>query len=211
MQKEIAEKGQSLIEILVASALGALLVGAAATLIAPALRISTQTSRVQVGAVLAQELLDNARVWSEGDWHNLANLATSSANIYHLVTATSPFVFASGSEAIILSTTTYTRYFYVDDVFRDAGGNITTAGGGTWDPSTKKVTVICNWSGAASATTTLYAYFTRHRDFVLDQTDWTGGPNQAGPVTSTNNMFATSSNVGYTTTTGSIYINLPGY
>jgi len=200
--------GQSLIEVLVAVALGALMLVSATVIIAPVLKIGTQTNRVQIGTALARELLDNVRAWSEGDWHYMSNLATSSQNRYYLSTSSSPFVSVTGTESIVLSTTTYTRCFYVEDVFRDAGGSI-TASGGSLDPSTKKVTVAYSWAGVATSTVSMY--LTRNRNNVFDQTDWSGGPDQSGPVTSTNSMFATSSNILYTTTTGSLYINIPGY
>ncbi len=76
--------GQSIIEILVAIAVGALLLIAAAAVIAPILRANTQATRLQAAAALANELANNLRVWSEGNWTKILNLATSSANTYYL-------------------------------------------------------------------------------------------------------------------------------
>lgn len=195
--------GQSLIEVLIAIAIGALMVVAAGAIIAPALRVNTQTSQAQVGSSLAKALLDNVRVWAEGDWHNISNLATTSLNTYYLNTSNSPFTASTGTESVVVSTTTYNRYFYVDDVNRDASGYITSSGGSV-DPSTKRVTVAYSWP--QSATYTISDYLTRYRNNVFVQTDWSGGPGQSGPVTSTNSQFATSTNTNYTTTTGSIII-----
>jgi hypothetical protein len=99
----------------------------------------------------------------------------------------------------------YTRYFYVNDVGRDANGNIQSSGG-TNDPSTKKVTVVYGWAGGS--TSSFSTYLTRFKDNVFDQTDWSGGPGQNGPATTTNNMFSTSTQMDYSTTTGSIMIKL---
>jgi type II secretory pathway pseudopilin PulG len=201
--------GQSLVELLIAVAIGTILVAAAAAVISPVLKINTQANRAQTATALAHELLDNVRVWAEGDWHNISGLATTSANHYYLNTATSPFSSSTGDEPVTVSTTTYTRYFYVDDVFRDASGNITnSSSGASFDPSTKLVTVVA-YSWPTSATYTISTYLTRYRNNVFDQTDWSGGPGQGGPTTSTNSMFSTSSNIDYTTTTGSIYIKFP--
>ncbi len=205
--KFCSRKGLSLAEILVAVAVGTLLVIAAATIIAPAIKINTQSGRAQAGSALAKELLDNVRVWSEGDWHRIQGLATSSANHYYLNTASSPFASSSGDESVTISTTTYKRYFYVDDVLRksDPSQDIAASGAPT-DPSTKKITVAYSWP--QGATNTIAIYLTRYRDNVLDETDWSGGPGQDGPVTSTNSRFATSTKIDYTTTTGSIYVKL---
>ena len=133
-------EGQSIIEVLVAVAVGTALVIAAAGLIAPTIKINLQTSKVQVGAALASELMNNIRVTSEGNWHTIGNLATSSANHYYLNTSVSPFQVVAGDETVIAGSSTFVRYFYVDDVYRDGSGNITVSGG-SYDPSTKKVTV----------------------------------------------------------------------
>ncbi|MBM3257126.1 MAG: hypothetical protein FJY98_02230 [Candidatus Liptonbacteria bacterium] len=199
-----ARGGQSLIEVLIALLVGVIMIGAGATIIAPVLRSNTQTLKSQVGTSLGKELLDNVSVWSQGDWNGLLALSTTSANRYYLTTSTSPFSSVSGSENLQVGTTTYTRYFYVDDVFRDAGNLIVTSGGNS-DPSTKRVTVVYRWP--QSATNTLSTYLTRSRtSYIYSQTDWFGGPGQDTPVTSTNSKFSTSTKIYYTTSTGSIQI-----
>lgn len=92
-------EGQSLIEVLVATAVGAIMIIAAITVIAPAMRSNTEVIRVQIGAALGRELLDNVRVFSEADWHNLSRLATTSANQYFLATG-STFRAATGTEGV---------------------------------------------------------------------------------------------------------------
>jgi len=200
-------RGQSLVEVLVAVAIGAILVIAAVTIITPALRVNTQATRVQVASSLAKGLSGNIRVWAESDWHNISNLATTSANTYYLIASSSPFTATSGIESVTVSTTTYARYFYVDDVQRDASGYIVESGGSN-DPSTKKVTVSYNWP--QGTTTTLSFYLTRHSNRVFTQTDWSGGPGQDGPSTTTNSQFSSStSNISYSTP-GSISLALGG-
>ncbi|MCX7589930.1 MAG: hypothetical protein N2Z85_03280, partial [Patescibacteria group bacterium] len=56
----------------------------------------------------------------------------------------------------------------------------------------------------------LTTYITRSKNVILNQTDWSGGGGQTGPITSTNSMFATSTNIDFSTTTGSIRLRL-GY
>ncbi len=202
------KKGQSLVEVLVAIAVGALLVIAAAGMIAPALRENKQAGKVQTAAALGKELGDNVRVLADRDWHSIANLATTSATNYYIVASSSPFTAATGTESVTVSTTTYSRYFHLDDVARDSNGNVVTStSGGSNDPSTKKVTVGYSWP--QGATTTYSFYLTRYRNNVYDQTDWSGGSGQSGPTTSTNSQFSTStSNIVYASTTGSILLAL---
>ena len=99
----------------------------------------------------------------------------------------------------------YTRYFYVDDVSRDAQGAI-IASGGSNDPSTKKISVVYQWP--RSSTNTILFYVTRSKSAIFRQTDWAGGAGQDGPATTTNSFYASSSNVNVTTSTGSLFINL---
>ncbi len=399
--------GQSLIEILIALAVGTVLIIAAVSVIAPALRTNTQADRVQVSSALGKELLENIRVFSESDWHNISNLATSSANKYFLVSTQSPFVAATGTEGIsadgatsglvgywkldestgtvdydfsgngnngtlynspssttgqvggalnfggtsyvqvnntssismgtnahtatawiklnsygtyrpviakrsgatvdfnyhidnntgdgkmasyngtnyvgstnavplgtwhhvawvyssgvvsfyldgaangtssqvsgsansanlyigtdngtvqyyfdgaiddlriynralsetevknIYQAAIYTRYFYLDTVGRDAGDALLSSGG-TNDPSTEKATVVYGWPNGPTSTFSMY--LTRFRNNVFDQTDWSGGPGQEGPATTTNSKFSTSTQIHYSSTTGSIMI-----
>lgn len=196
--------GQSLIELLIGMAIGSLMIIAAASVIAPTLRINTQTSRAQTAAALGKALMDNASVWAEGDWHRIAGLATSSAFHFYLNASSSPFSSSTGDESVVVSTTTYKRFFYVDDVYRDGSGNITPTPG-NHDPSTKKITVGYSWPNAA--TNTVSSYITRSNNRVYVQSDWSGGPNQAGPITNTNSLFASSSNIIYSSGS-SIFINL---
>ena len=113
----------------------------------------------------------------------------------------------SGIQSITIGTSTYSRYFYVNDVYR-TGGNIVTSGG-TYDPSTKFVTVV--YQLPSGVTSSFAAYLTRHGQMIYDQTDWSGGSGASGPATTTDDNFVTSSGISYTTTTGSIYVAIPGY
>ncbi len=192
--------GQSLIEILIAVAIGTIMITAAAAVIVPALRINTQTDKAQVGTALAKELLENVRVWAEADWNNVLNLTTTSH--YYLKATSSPFSVFSGDESISVTTTTYTRYFYVENVNRD-GSDLVVSSGGSNDPSTKKVTIMYSWPH--SATSSISAYITRNRNTYFLQTDWSGGPGLAGPTTSTS-RFSTSTNIDYAGFGGSISI-----
>ncbi|MEK7195391.1 MAG: hypothetical protein AAB655_01715 [Patescibacteria group bacterium] len=198
-----SKAGQSLIEVLIAITVGVFLVIAAATVIVPSLKINTQAGRVQTGSALAKELMDNIRVWAERDWHNVLGLSTSSVYHYRISTSSSPFSAVLGDELVMVSGLQFRRYFYLDDARRDSNDSI-IASGGSYDPSTKKITVIYSWP--QGATNSLQFYVTRFRNNALVNTDWSGGPNQEGPTSTVNSRFATSTAVDYTTSTGSIII-----
>ena len=205
------KKGQSLIEILVAIAIGIVMIGVAIAIIAPVLKSNTRTNEAKIGGMLGRELLENVKVFAERDWHNIDTLATTSLWHYYLVTSTVTGFFATstGDESTTIATTTYTRYFYVDDVCRDASDKIpddamlcVTMN----DPATKKVTVVYKWPD--SATNTFATYLTRFKSRITAQTDWQKGtvPVNSSPVTTTTNSFATSSNIIYASSSGVIKI-----
>jgi len=140
------------------------------------------------------------------------NNQSSPSTFYALGSETSGGSGGGGStstiQSLIIGTSTYNRYFYLSDVYRDGSGNIVTSGG-TYDPSTKQVTVVYGWPGGTVNTMTTDVV--RGRNNALSQNSWSGGPGQGGPETSTNNQFASSSNIDYATGTGSIYVAIPGY
>ena len=142
------------------------------------------------------------------DWSNVLALATGTSNTYYLNTSSSPFTIASGTQSITVGTSTvYTRSFYLSDVYRDGSGNI---GGSNYDPSTKLVTVAYKWAGGTNYT--MATYIIRGRNNVLFQDDWSGGPNMTSSAeTTTNNQFASSTNIDYSSTTGQITVSIPGY
>jgi type II secretory pathway pseudopilin PulG len=203
-------RGQSIAELLIAIAVGAIFMVAAVTIIVPALNENGQAGNIQQSATVAQDLLNNVRVWSEAGWSNITSLSTGTAYQYYLVTSSSPYTIAQGIQSIAIGTTTYFRYFYLSDAYRTSGGGITsTPIGNTYDPSTKQVFVVYNWT--QGVTSTMSTYLTRNGDAAMDQTDWSGGPGASNAATSVNNQFASSSNIDYSTTTGSIYVSIPGY
>jgi type II secretory pathway pseudopilin PulG len=198
--------GQSFVELMVAIAIGAIFMSGAAVIIVSSLSESSQAVNVQTASTNAQSLLNNVRAWSEGNWNNLLALATGSTYQYHLITSSTPYTATSGVESIVSATTTYTRYFYISDVYRTSGAITPT---GAYDPSTKQISVVYGWINGQ--TSTMSTYLTRNQDAAFSQTDWSGGPGASGAVTSTGNQFASSSNIDYTTTTGSLYVSIPGY
>jgi len=213
-------KGQSLVEILIAISVGVILIGAATAVIAPLLRSNLETRSVQTAGSLAQEYLDNIQSISESNWNSLYNPPASKgpgSQFYLKATSSAAFEIVSGATSTLMEGKNFTRYFSIENVNRtlcgvsDITGNATTSCfGGTGsdgvaeDPSTQKIIATVSWEGNRLITKTQYFIRRRHKVFV--QTDWSGGPGQEGPISLENNKFASSSNINYSTTTGSIII-----
>jgi hypothetical protein len=199
--------GQSLTEVLVATAVTTILILAAVALISPVLKNDRNVSSLAIGGALSRELLDNVRNFSESNWHNISDLSTSSANPYYLVAASSPFSTSSGAETIPISSTTYARYFYVDEVRRDlTSGDITNStSNSSVDPASLRVTVIA--AALRGPTSTISQVLTRSQNSVYVQTDWSGGGDVLFVASSAISQFASSSNINTTATPGSIILN----
>ena len=213
--------GQSLVEIIIAIAVGAILIGAASAAIVPILRSNLETRNVQTASSLAQEYLDNVQNLAESNWLNIYIPPGSKgpSSQFYLSATSTTYEILSGATSTIVEAKTFTRYFSIENVNRNlcGAGDITTnatsscasgpgSSGVADDPSTQKITAIVTWPESRSISKT--QYLTRNINKVFVQTDWSAGPGQEGPITSENNQFATSTNINYTTTTGSIIINL---
>lgn len=190
-----SRSAQSIIELLVGIALATVFIIGAAAVIAPSLQINKQTAQAQTRTELASELLDNVRVWAAGNWNSVLTLATGTANTYYLNTANSPFTISAGSQTVLVSSSTYTRYFYLSDVYRDLSGNITTTIV-SYDPSTKLVTVAVQASSTTvSPVLMVVEYLTRNVNSVFNQTSWAGGSGQSVPVTVASTTYASGTSI----------------
>ncbi len=195
-------RGQSLIEILIATAIGVLFILAAIAAVLPATRGNTQATRIATGATFAQELADSIIVASHSNWHTFDTLTTSTVH-YSLNTSSSPFVVTTGDETSVLSGISYTRYFIIDDVYRDGDGQV-ASGVGALDPSTKKITIFYTFDTAPARSFEFLITRTGSHQFI--QTDWSAGDSLDRVVTGVDAYFSTSTNVSYASTTGSITI-----
>ena len=208
---------------MIAIGIGAILIGAATATIIPVLRSNLETRTVQIAGSLSQEYLDNLRSLAESNWYQVYNppVAKGSSSQFYLNASSTTFVLASGSTSTIAEGRTFTRYFYIENVNRDLCGasditaNATTScasgpgsSGITEDPSTQKITSVVSWTagGSAGGSINKVQYLTRSQNKVFVQSDWSGGTGQEGPITAENNKFASSTNINYSTTTGSIKI-----
>ncbi|HEY4475220.1 MAG TPA: prepilin-type N-terminal cleavage/methylation domain-containing protein [Candidatus Paceibacterota bacterium] len=219
------QSGQSLVEILIAVAVGGALILAASTLIAVVLRVSATNKYLQAASYLSQELLDEVTVYSEAKWYystsppnyGIYNLAKGSGNHYYLNISVSPFQWVQGDEtgaSTNIDGVQYARYFYVENVCRDLNNSnivsLFSQGSscvlGKEDPSTQKVTAVTSWPQGGEVR--ISKFVTRSRNNAFHQTDWYGGPTSPTPIVirEPDNKFFSSESIDFYSVVGEISI-----
>ena len=191
------KRGQSLIEVLIATTLAAIFIGGAVIAIGAALKTSaTNKGKNQVN-VLANQLSEVLVSTSKGNWHGIYDV--TKGNDYQITLSGSVWTISSGQETGTLNNIPYKRYFQVTNVNRDGSGNIVTSGG-TDDPNTQKITIYVKYGNNYLSTYSTWLYLTRSfKDKIFPQTDWSGGSGQDGPIIAVNTLFSTSTNMTVST------------
>lgn len=137
------DKGQSLVELLVAMGISVVILGAAVGLLSTSFTINVRSTDNQNAAFIGRELMDNVVALAEGDWYAIYNLDKASVfrNICRRLSPTPPFectdwegsekptiypyyidadgVPAAGTEDVVRGGKTFTRYFTVENVSRE--------------------------------------------------------------------------------------------
>lgn len=146
------ERGQSLIELLIAIALMGILLPALLTgMIASREGKAQEGRRLEATAVLT-EAQEAFRSVYESNWQAIIGNGT-----FHPVVAGSSWSLVGGPETLASG---FTRQIVVSDVQRDLTGAI-VASGGTVDPSTKKVEVTVSWTQPIASSITTSSYVSR--------------------------------------------------
>jgi hypothetical protein len=198
--------GQSLIEILVAVAVGTLIIMGAVSILSPTLQAGNSASQVQAASALGKELLEGIRSAAASNWNGIYALSKNTGVAYYLNSTSSQFSFVTGTQVIVSASTSVSRNFTLSNVNRDSGGGVVTSGG-FLDPSTLLVTVAYSWP-RGGASKTLQALIVRPSAGSWSQTDWSGGATAGGfSVSGTDNRYVSGDNIDVSTTTGSIRIN----
>ncbi len=212
--------GQSLVEILIALGIGVLIITGVSVLMGVNLQSDLSAKTAQIASSLAQETSDSAKSISESDWRKIYNLSKGSGFAYYISSSTQGII--SGIEQAVVEGRSFNRYFYVENVNRTQCGigDITQSsisfcaafpGASSEineDPSTQKITVVISWTNNKIEKS---QYISRSRNLSFVQSDWSGGPGQESFATSTggvivNNKFSSSTNINYSSSTGSITI-----
>lgn len=197
-------KAQSLLEALLSIALGVLLIGSSVGLIGLSLKsFNSVKQRLQVNSLMRQttEVIQSL---INDNWHSIYDL-TKESN-YQIAASDNTWIISSGQETSTINSIPYKRYFQVSNVNRDTSGDIAVSG--TDDSSTQKITIFLEYGNNYVSSSSLPVYLTRsYNNQVFQQTDWSGGSGQTGPISNPGNEFdAADSNINYASTAGSIYI-----
>lgn len=148
------QAGQTLVEVLVAMGIAAIMLPALATaLVASREGRAMQSQQLEARALL-READEAVRSVRERGWAGFAVNGT-----YRPVISGNGWGLAAGAETI----NGYTRQVVIADARRDAGGALVTSGG-TVDPSTKRVTASVTWSAPFAASVASDTYLHRYRD-----------------------------------------------
>ncbi len=200
------EKGQSLVELLIGVAIVTIIMSSIVGAVVLVVRSNLQSAAARSAAGLGEELMNDVRSVAEGKWSNLYGLDPKGPSTTYRVSpsGTPPVLtIVSGSEDMSVNSTTYTRFFSVENVDRDSAGSI--ALGGTEDPSTQKITITVKWQvNGQTAELKTAEYFTRSRNEVTRFTNWNGSSGAAGPVATPDNNYFSISGLNSTSTAGEI-------
>lgn len=154
------QKGQSLIELLMAMALSAILIPALLTAMTSTREGRAQLEqRVQAIAVL-RESYEAVRLVKEKDWTTFSKNGT-----YHTAVLDNFWTMEDGA----INIDGFNRSVVVSDVYRDEIGAISEAGG-VLDPSTKKVVIRVLWGEPYSSSIELPFYLTRYKSLLYKET-----------------------------------------
>lgn len=199
-----SEKGALLLEILIVTAILVVILSFSAQLFLTSARSNKSTKESDVAQGLADETLEAVRGVAGENWLTIYNppdttgtpdTSKGASKKYHPVQQATKWAIATSSENINVDGLTFTRYFTIDNVNRDSGGNI-VATGGSDDPSTQKITIYVTWPNGTPITTS--EYITRWRNKVCVQSDWSGGAT-SGTSTCSTNVYGSVSNIDAST------------
>lgn len=194
------QKGQLLIEILIAIAVVALIIGATSNLFLVNLKNSRSSEGRNDALLMAQEGMEAMQAVAEKDWHNIylppscaGNEITDKGdpNIYCINSVSSAWVMTGPFPAsgpfpdceIMLNDKKYTRKINIYNVKRSNGDISTT---GEEDPSTQKIKVAVSYSDGKDIV--LEKYITRWENEIFIQSDWVGGSGSEGPFNASNTI-----------------------
>ncbi|MDP1743575.1 MAG: prepilin-type N-terminal cleavage/methylation domain-containing protein [Candidatus Amesbacteria bacterium] len=168
-------KGQSLIELLIAMALAAVLIPAFMTGIMTTREGRAQQPQRATANAYLREAQEAVRQVRENGWSTFAVNGT-----FHPVVASGAWTLVSGNET---TSDGFVRSIDIADAKRDGSGNL--ADSGTVDPSTKKITIAVAWNLPYQSQVTNELYVTRYLDNLV-YTETTEAQFNAGVKSGTN-------------------------
>lgn len=164
-----SQAGASLVEVLVAIGVTAIMLPALLTALISANAAKPEAQQQVLAEGYLRSLTEETRSVREKGWSNIATNGT-----YHPVTAANAWSLAGGST----TSGNFTLQVVISDVQRNGSGNIVSSGG-TIDPSTKLATATVSWSKPIASSISSQAIFTRWQNGAswtqTTQADFNGG------------------------------------
>lgn len=173
LKKIKKNKGQALVELLLAIGLAAILIPALMAGFSVIRSGRVQENQRLVATNYLKEAAEALRVVQANGWSNVVS------GTYHPVASGTTWVLSAGSEVL---DSKFTRQIVISDVYRDPQGNIATVSG-TLDPSTKKVNITITWNSSVASEVSSVTYLTRYGNDIKIETSTSDF--DAGILTST--------------------------
>ena len=166
-------KGQSLLEVIVAMAIFALISAAMITLSLGGFTALEQGGEHTEAKALAQEGIEAVRAIRDSAWNELI-YTTSSVSV-----SSTQWVF--DGEDSIETIGQYTRTISFSDVCRDVSDDIAVCPGDYTDIHSKKVSSVVTWEVRPGVSNSVqqFGYLTNWDTKLWPQTDWSGGSGQS--------------------------------
>lgn len=155
-----SQKGQSLVELLIAIGLATLILPALLTGLAAGRGGRAQQEQRLQATTYLKETQEAVRSIAERGWSNIP--ANGS---YHAVISNGRYVLTSGAQAV----EGFSISVDVSDAQRNSSGGIVNSGG-TVDPSTKKVVTTVSWNTPLVSNVSSTSYFTRYKNLSYTET-----------------------------------------
>ncbi len=148
------QRGQSLVEIILAMGLAAIILPALLTGLVSSRQGKAQQAQRTQAVYLLNETVDAVRSVREKGWTGFAVNGT-----YHPIISGSSWTLGAGSAVV----NNFTQQVVIGDVNRNSSGAIVTSGG-SMDPSSKKVVVTISWGLPYISSISDTLYMTRYLD-----------------------------------------------
>lgn len=187
-------KGQSLISILLAISIAAIVLVLGSQIIQVSLKAEEATRRKTISYQLAQEAFEATKAVSEEDWHLI--YGKTAGTEYYLDNSTGKWILSDtvGYKTVTLGSDAYLRWLIFSNVSRDSSGDVETSyNTDNDDPSTRKATVHISHNGIEILSQSYY--LTRWENTIASQSDWSGDDEIEGPVTSLGSDYSSKSNI----------------
>ena len=197
MKIALHDSGQILIEIILATLIATMILGAAASLIITNQKSSQISEQRNTAIFLAQEGVESMKSINENNWHKIflppdgtgdKDTSKGSANNYCIIidTLNNEWILTDipADCDIEVNGIIYNRKINIDNTNREDTTieNITTTGG-IDDPSTQKIKITVSYQMGKDIV--VEQYLTRWRNQIFIQSDWSGGSGQVDFTDST--------------------------